>query len=466
VRQAYIIGSLILIGVYPLLTEPWRRIDFVVVSIGAGPAVFFGLRRIPPIRRRPWQWLLAALLVIDTANVIRLVSNDWAFATSQLLDAVGNALVLVAALALVVRHGTGGLGSIIDATIVALALGGVLWEIVLLPNLVAPYQIPAQKANLFVVVFVLCGVLGALTRLTRIMKDPPPALWLLLTALGLALAGNIILAVVSSSGVRVTAMMMFMGAYVALGLFGLDPSAIRLAGAPDVQPDVKLSAGRLVFLSVAVAAIPVVVGGRDLAGADVDGLLLAVGGTAVAVLVMVRIGGLSLARDRAERALRFEATHDQLTGLPNRREFLHQLSIELTRAPRCVIFFCDLDGFKSVNDRLGHDAGDELLVEVGRRLRSCVRHGDVVSRFGGDEFLILLRDQAQSNISAVRDRIADALSRPVRLRDEEVGLGVSIGIAIATGEAEAEALIRRADRAMYEAKRDEPATPGIRVVSI
>ena len=95
-----------------------------------------------------------------------------------------------------------------------------------------------------------------------------------------------------------------------------------------------------------------------------------------------------------------------------------------------------------------------------------MRHGDVVSRFGGDEFLILLRDQAQSNISAVRDRIADALSRPVRLRDEEVGLGVSIGIAIATGEAEAEALIRRADRAMYEAKRDEPATPGIRVVSI
>ena len=109
---------------------------------------------------------------------------------------------------------------------------------------------------------------------------------------------------------------------------------------------------------------------------------------------MVRIGQLSAARDQAERALRFEASHDQLTGLPNRREFLDQLSNELTHAQQCVLFFCDLDGFKNVNDRLGHDNGDELLVEVGRRLRACVRQGDVVSRFGGDEFLILVRDQA------------------------------------------------------------------------
>ncbi len=466
VRQAYLIGSLILIGVYPLLNAPWRRIDFLVVSIGAVPAVVVGLSRIPPSRRRPWQLLLAALVVVNAANVIRLVSTEWAFTTSQVLDAAGNALVLAAALALVVRHGGGGFGGIIDATIVALALGGVLWEVILVPNLVAPYQIPAQKANLFVVVFVLCGVLGALTRLARIMRDPESALWLLLAALGLALVGNILLAVVSTPAVRVTAMMMFMGAYAALGLFGLDPNAAELADTRDVRTDVELSTVRLAFLWAAVAAIPVVVGCRELTGAGVDGLLLACGGTAVAALVMVRIGGLSSARDRAEQALRFEATHDPLTGLANRREFLHQLSIELTHAPQCVIFFCDLDEFKSVNDRLGHGAGDELLVEVGRRLRGCVRQGDVVSRFGGDEFLILLRDRAESNIGAVRDRIADALSRPILLRDDEVNIGASIGIAIATAEADAEALIRRADRAMYEAKRDEPATQSVRVVSV
>ena len=181
---------------------------------------------------------------------------------------------------------------------------------------------------------------------------------------------------------------------------------------------------------------------------------------------MVRIWRLSAARIRAEQALRFEASHDHLTGLPNRREFLDQLSNGLAHAPQCVILFCDLDGFKSVNDRHGHEAGDELLVEVARRLRACVRQSDLVSRFGGDEFLILLRDQAPSVVTAVCDRIADALSRPIELRVEQVSIGASIGLAIATGEADADALIRRADRAMYEAKRDEPSTPGVRIVSV
>jgi diguanylate cyclase len=463
VRQAYLIGSLILIAVYPLLPATGRSVDFLVVSIAAVPAVVVGLLAIPPSRRLPWQLLLAALLVVSTANVIRLTSGAGAaLPASQILDAVGNTLVFAAALALVVRQGRSGLGSIIDATTVALALGGVLWEVVLVPNLVAPYQ--AQKGNLFVVIFVLCGVLGALGRLARILKSPEPALWLLLAALGLALAGNIVQAVASSPGVRVAATMMFMGAYVAVGLFGLDPKAPQLADPQDVRETVELSAARLVFLWASVAAIPVVVGWRDLVGAEVDGLLLAVGGTAVAALVMVRVGGLSIARDRAEQALRYEAAHDPLTGLPNRREFLDQLSRELARSPRCVIFFCDLDEFKNINDSLGHEAGDALLVEVGRRLRRCVRHDDVVSRFGGDEFLILLRDYTPADISAVRDRIADALSRSIRLRDQSVTIGASIGIAIETDETDADRLIRRADRAMYEAKRDEPDASGIRVV--
>jgi diguanylate cyclase (GGDEF)-like protein len=183
-------------------------------------------------------------------------------------------------------------------------------------------------------------------------------------------------------------------------------------------------------------------------------------------LVMVRIGQLSAARDQAERALRFEASHDSLTGLPNRRELLDQLSNELTHSQQCVLFFCDLDGFKNVNDRLGHNKGDELLVEVGRRLRACVRQGDMVSRFGGDEFLILVRDQAPSVITTIRGRISDTLSRPILLGDEEVCVGASIGIAIATGERDAFALIQRADHAMYVAKRDEPKTPGIRIVTV
>jgi diguanylate cyclase (GGDEF)-like protein len=245
----------------------------------------------------------------------------------------------------------------------------------------------------------------------------------------------------------------------------LEPSAPQIARLQAVSQRDELSVGRLVFLWIALAATSVVIGIRLLLGADVDGLFLVVGGPAIAALVMVRIGQLSAARNRAERALRFEASHDHLTGLTNRREFLDQLSNVLRHDEQCVLLFCDLDGFKSVNDRLGHDAGDELLIEVARRLRACVRLGDVVSRFGGDEFLILLRDQMPSAATAVCNRIADALSRSILLRDEQVSIRASVGIAIATGEVDADALIRRADRAMYEAKRDEPTT-GIRVVTV
>ncbi len=466
VRRAYLIGSVILIALYPLLSATSRDIDYLIVSISATPAVFVGLRAIPPSRRLPWQILLTALVMINVASLLLLLPGDAVVTASVLLDATGNALVLVAALTQVLRYGKGSLGGIIDSTIVALALGGLLWDAVLLPNLVPPYDLLAQRLDLFVVVFALCGVLGALVRLVQVTARPPRALSLLLAALGLGLVGNILYAVGPLPVHRVAASMLLMAAFVPLGLFGLDPSAKQLAQSRHIPQSDELSTGRLVFLGAAVAAIPVVVGSRAMVGLDNDGLLLAAGGFAVAALVMARIWRLSAARDRAERALRFEATHDPLTGLPNRREFLDQLSAELRRSPPCVIFFCDLDGFKNVNDRLGHSAGDDLLIEIGRRLRACVRHDDLVSRFGGDEFLILLRDQAPSDITTVRNRIADALSRAIPLRGEHVNIGASIGIAVATGEADANTLIRRADRAMYEAKRDEPITPGIRVVSV
>lgn len=466
VRYAYLIGALILIALYPLLPTTGRDIAFIVVAISMIPAVVVGLRAIPRSLQRPWQILLVALILINLGIVIRLLPGDVTFTSSTLLDAAGNALVLVAALTQVLRHGSASLDGIIDTTIVALALGGLLWDVVLSPNLEDPYHLRAQQVNLFIVVFALCGVLGALARLLQITGRRVPALWLLLAALGLGLVGNIVYAIAPPH--RVAASMMFMAAFVALGLFGLEPSATQIARPQTVPRRDDLSIGRLVFLWVAVAATPIIVGSRLLLGADVDGLLLVVGGAAIAALVMVRIWRLSAARIRAEQALRFEASHDHLTGLPNRREFLDQLSDGLAHEPQCVILFCDLDGFKSVNDRHGHEAGDELLVEVARRLRTCVRQGDLVSRFGGDEFLILLRHQSPSVITAVCDRIADALSRPIELRVEQVSIGASIGVAIATGDADADAdaLIRRADRAMYEAKRDEPSARGVRIVSV
>jgi diguanylate cyclase len=223
-----------------------------------------------------------------------------------------------------------------------------------------------------------------------------------------------------------------------------------------------LSGPGLAFLGAAVSTIPIVLGVRALRHGSSDGLIAVVGVPFIAALVMVRIGHVSAQRDRAEDALRFEATHDSLTGLPNRREFVATVERHLSQQHRCAVLFCDLDGFKSVNDRLGHQAGDDLLVELARRLRTIERGNSMVSRFGGDEFVIMVPDPTDANIEIASQCVAKALSHPIVVRGQSVTLGASIGLAESSGEADPEDLIKRADHAMYEAKRNEPGAPGIR----
>jgi diguanylate cyclase len=157
--------------------------------------------------------------------------------------------------------------------------------------------------------------------------------------------------------------------------------------------------------------------------------------------------------------------HDPVTGLPNRAEFASRLTAALREGNPLVVLFCDLDGFKAVNDRLGHAAGDRLLVEVASRLQRCVREGDVVSRFGGDEFVIMCLDAEPADAADLCRRIGDALTAPTDLGGEPVRVGASIGTVTGDGAADAEDLIHRADAAMYMAKRERRETPGVRAVA-
>jgi diguanylate cyclase (GGDEF)-like protein len=212
----------------------------------------------------------------------------------------------------------------------------------------------------------------------------------------------------------------------------------------------------LAFLGCALAVFPAVGGGRQLFGYAVDGLLLTVGGLAVTPLVMTRIGRLYAERARAECVLLYQATHDALTGLANRREFIAQLSTELSQSAGCVVLFCDLDGFKGVNDRLGHAAGDRLLIEVARRLRGCARENDLVSRFGGDEFVVLYRQGTAADVGPLCERVRAVLSPPVTLGYESASISASVGGSASSGTAEVDtayALIQRADQAMYASKQ-------------
>jgi diguanylate cyclase len=449
----YLLGSLVLIAAYPLLPTPAKNTDFRVVSIGALAAVFVGLRRLPSDSRRPWRLLLGALVVINVGNLVRLGGTGLAATASGLIDAGGNLIVLTAALALIVRRGRNDLGGVIDTTILALAAGGVLWDTVLLPHQIAMQSSLATRINLFVVVFALSGVLGALLRLAQTAGEPIPSLWLLLAGLTLAIGGTIMIAVTTENQLIVVGRMIFMLVYTIIALAALDPSARLLARPATTTPQDRLTTPRLVFLGAAVAVIPVVTGTRALLGAATSGMLLAVSAVLVTFLVMARIGLLSAERTRAERALVYEAAHDPLTRLPNRREFIERLRRELARGSPSVVLYCDLDDFKTINDCLGHSAGDKLLIEVAHRLRACVRDTDVVSRFGGDEFLILLTDARTVDVDAIRHNITETLARPIDLPGAQVNLGASIGVAVANERTDPDDLIRQADHAMYRAKR-------------
>ncbi len=157
-----------------------------------------------------------------------------------------------------------------------------------------------------------------------------------------------------------------------------------------------------------------------------------------------------------ERRLHHQAHHDSLTGLANRVMFSEQVAQELLEAAdgaQVAVLFIDLDDFKTVNDTLGHAAGDDLLVEAASRITSCLRDGDVAARLGGDEFAILLTGpSAAAGAKATAGRIVDELRRPVTIGFQELPVHASVGVAIGNKGDDGSELLRNADTAMYTAK--------------
>ena len=163
--------------------------------------------------------------------------------------------------------------------------------------------------------------------------------------------------------------------------------------------------------------------------------------------------------EESREHFRHAAFHDALTGLPNRSLFTDHLRVALRRAHQNEkylfgVLFLDLDRFKNINDSLGHPCGDELLILVARRLEMCIRQTDMVARFGGDEFAILLDAiQDESDVVRIAEKVQHAISAPFKLVSHETITTASIGVALSSaGYTEAEDIIRDADTAMYRAK--------------
>lgn len=154
------------------------------------------------------------------------------------------------------------------------------------------------------------------------------------------------------------------------------------------------------------------------------------------------------------------AFSDILTGLPNRRVFYDRLSTILANlkrhAERIAIVFVDLDGFKKVNDSLGHDAGDMVLQHIAKQLEASIRVGDTVARMGGDEFMLILsKVDSLGVVAAIAERILIACQKPIAVKNQLVTVGASIGISFSPCDGEeVEVLIKKADSAMYKSKKN------------
>ncbi|WP_051309842.1 putative bifunctional diguanylate cyclase/phosphodiesterase [Desulfogranum japonicum] len=179
-------------------------------------------------------------------------------------------------------------------------------------------------------------------------------------------------------------------------------------------------------------------------------------------------GGMGIIEDLTERKIseaqiQYHTTYDTLTGLPNRRLLLHNLENEITRAERYhsfgALLFIDLDNFKTINDSLGHSAGDALLKLVADRIQENIRNEDTASRMGGDEFILILTElgatatAAASNAKLIAEKLSSKLSLPCRIEGHDIHITPSIGVSIfPKADAQSEDILKQADTAMYKAK--------------
>ncbi|WP_292934799.1 diguanylate cyclase [Noviherbaspirillum sp.] len=174
--------------------------------------------------------------------------------------------------------------------------------------------------------------------------------------------------------------------------------------------------------------------------------------------ICTNLAGIAIESRASEEKIRYLAHYDGLTSLPNRFLFKEYLEMALGNARRhgkkFAVFFLDLDKFKEINDTLGHDAGDKVLREIAKRLRTSLRHTDKIARMGGDEFYVLIEELSDGRYAAdVAQKLLGEASRPVRIGDQECRLSVSIGISVFPNDGnDGQTLLKNADSAMYRAK--------------
>ncbi|MFC4069818.1 diguanylate cyclase domain-containing protein [Actinoplanes subglobosus] len=425
----------------------------------AAVAIAAGLRLYRVADQRPWILVIIALLMLTVANAawFRAALDGVAKPPDLLVvppQLGGYVFLLAASLMIVLKHAPRDASGTIDAAVWGISLAAPLWEFAFRPQML---RMGVGTAGLFLVLtqlLVLLGICGALLRVARTSESGRSCLNYLFGSLGCTILGIAVVNMGPVSGENASLPALFFAVgYLSLGAAGLHPSVKQLSepAANLAPPTLKLQLGAL---GTALLLIPVCGAVGLLIGQPADGLLLTIAPLLSIPLVLVRIS-------RLKHALVYQATHDELTGLVNRRQLFTEMHKAIAAhaggAPGdLALIYCDLNGFKPVNDEYGHEAGDAILRATAVRITGAARSGDVVARIGGDEFLIFCAEADDVTARALSDRIARSIAVPVRWGGHDLMVTAAVGTVTWTDRriVAPDELLAAADARMYADKRD------------
>jgi diguanylate cyclase (GGDEF)-like protein len=456
-------GSLA-VATYLTLPLTAQTVVAALLGVGAVVAVLVGIRLHRP--ERPGAWYAVA------GSMAFMVAGDMAFATYDLrgLEApfpsfadviylAGYPFVLLAVAIMLRRSGVPDAAAWQDAGILVVGITLLSWEWLLEPNAMTEGTSLAARAvavaypvmDLAVLLLVLRMMVGGVRRIRM--------LGVLGAAVGCYLVSDVVYGLQALEGTYRTGSWVDLGwliAPVLIGTCALYPGMASVTR-PAEQAPAHRGGWHRAGLFVAVLLAPALLAYQSLWGDHVDGLVIATAAAIMLGLAALRGRGLVRTLERTtselmlrERELHRQATTDLLTGLANRAQLLDHLDAALDGPDQPVtVALLDLDGFKQVNDSLGHDVGDALLREVAGRLTGVAAPGELVARLGGDEFAVV----GTSAAGTLGKRLMLALAAPAVLQGSAVQLGASVGLATSgAASGTVTQLLRHADVAMYVAK--------------
>jgi diguanylate cyclase (GGDEF)-like protein len=450
-------GGVLALVLYVFLPGGGATSLAALVGVAAVVLTLVGVRRRPKSNRVAW-WTFAVGLVLwvagDTWYAYDTIATG-AHPYPSWVDACylsAYPLFVVALFRLSRYRRRRELAGIIDTAMIATGLGLVYWVFVIGP-IVRDTSMPALM-RLVTAAYPTAGVL--LFAVVGPMLIQPgrrsPSAWMLTAGSAATLAGNIGFTLVTVGGELKDRLVFgaFVFAYCCFAGAALHPSG----NVPDPQRAGTRGWHRILVLTGTTLLVPAVLFAEAKRGTeDIDIGAIAGGAVVLFLLMLLRLSGIFATVQRQSEQLERLAMRDDLTGLANRRLFEQYLSTAL-RDGLVQVAVLDLNGFKEVNDTFGHATGDRLLIVVAERLREVMRGDDVVARMGGDEFALLVREVSPTAMSAIAERIAASLRRPVDANGQQLLVSASIGTAgNENGEVSSDEVLRRADWAMYAAKR-------------